>query len=366
MSQDRDDELDVPEARVLRALSDEMRERELPEPDFDAMEAVVMARISREIVPGNATTGSFAAQTGPTLPAPVPIEAAKKRRSLVPVAAGIFAVSLAAAAAALFLGRAPAPPAPAPAPIASAEAPRPSAPTQVETGASPATFAREGLASWTVEANSRAEVRDEGDRIVVRLDAGAITVDVVPQKVVERFVVIAGSTRVAVHGTKFRVTRGEGVKVDVERGVVMVGRVGEQGVYRLPAPSSETFTLEGRKTAEAAEPPQVKTAAQQKLPKTAASGAAPAVAPPVDEGTLRARGAAAATECFRESARRIGTNVHLTVDTTLTLVSGERVSVSFDPPISPAVTECVRERVAELRSKDARTVVVPLSLVARP
>ncbi len=353
---DRDLPLDVSEARLLRALSEELRERDVPDLDLDAIEEAVMARIAGEPATGSGAPRSARWAEPPPAPTPIP----PARVGLGPrrlVAVGATLAALAAATWVIARGSRQTIPPPRPVETAAAAAGTPH--TLVETGDAPATFAREGLASWTVEAKSRAEVRDEGDRILVRLDAGALTVDVVPQPVAERFVVVAGSTRVAVHGTKFRVVRGDDVEVEVERGVVVVGRVGEEGSYRLTAPSSERFTLEGRRAT-------ARPSGSDEPPRAPERAKAPPTAPPLGEPELRARVTAVAGDCFRESASRVAPNVHLTAHTTLTVTLGDRTSMSLDPPLAPDVTNCILSRLGGLRSSSARMLSVPLSLVARP
>ena len=65
-----------------------------------------------------------------------------------------------------------------------------------------------GHASWTLEPNSAAHVEAVGDVVAIALDRGALSAHVVKSPRPESFVVRVERTRVAVHGTRFRVERG--------------------------------------------------------------------------------------------------------------------------------------------------------------
>ena len=64
-----------------------------------------------------------------------------------------------------------------------------------------------GRASWTLEPHATARVSDAGEFLTITLESGALSATVVPNPKPETFAVEVGGTRVAVHGTAFRVER---------------------------------------------------------------------------------------------------------------------------------------------------------------
>jgi hypothetical protein len=131
----------------------------------------------------------------------------------------------------------------------------------IETTGASASFARAGVARWTIAPGSRAVVRSVGAPggvgMIVALERGSIRAEVEPRDhsegLVDAFAVEASGTRVAVHGTAFSVARAEqSIVVDVEHGVVAVGPAGNRGTtagYALVGPARASFSLDGGKTA---------------------------------------------------------------------------------------------------------------------
>lgn len=337
------------DARLMSQLTREAREAPLPDIDFDRLEAALMAKVEQ---------------------AP-----ARPRRTLWYAVGG-----LAAAAAALLVFSAKTPAAGAP----EAKAPSVTTPAaiakveHVDAASGPKSFSREGLASWVLETGAVADVTDEGERIVVALHAGAIHVDVIPQPVKERFVVMVDQTRVAVHGTVFRVARtGSNVDVDVERGVVAVGPSGEAPRWMVPAPSGGTFRTDATEGQLRALTPFTVTAptpaattpktplAVKSSPSSSTQSPTPVAEKRADAAEVRARASALASDCF-QAKNGLSPNVHLTVDTTLRLVTDDKgaITATFDPPLAPTVEACVRDGLRGLKAQ-AGTDDVRLSLVGR-
>lgn len=122
----------------------------------------------------------------------------------------------------------------------------------VESDQIPVRFDLPGVVSWTLDPDSRVKVLTTTAPHVVTLERGAIHAEVVPRhdsnQMVESFIVEAGSTRVAVHGTVFSVERlADRVLVEVTRGSVTVGPAGHRGVTTgrlLVGPAKAAFSLE--------------------------------------------------------------------------------------------------------------------------
>ncbi|MEQ9317749.1 MAG: FecR domain-containing protein, partial [Polyangiaceae bacterium] len=126
----------------------------------------------------------------------------------------------------------------------------------VQSGAEPMRFTLPGVVTWTLAPNSRVVMESvpvpQGASTmphVVRLEHGRIDAEVVPRRdsdqLLEAFVVDAGATRVAVHGTVFSVERRDDVvDVEVTRGSVTVGPAHHRGVttgHLMVSPQRATF-----------------------------------------------------------------------------------------------------------------------------
>jgi ferric-dicitrate binding protein FerR (iron transport regulator) len=244
-----------------------------------------------------------------------------------------------------------------------------------------------GRASWTLSAHSQARVLGHADVIRVQLLAGALEARVVPTREPERFVVEVADTRVAVHGTVFRVTRdGERNVVDVEEGIVAVGPLarGTAAPTLLRAPTHGEFTLAGAPIEKAAQgDAEVTTPAGvavshhgKRLPT--AEGSSPQDAPASPDASVTQSAApaeasanphiaqtltigevesgvssvvATVNACFREStagSRDLRVVAHSTISLDV-LPNGGVANVDFTPPLAPAVLLCSKPKLLELR-----------------
>ncbi len=265
---------------------------------------------------------------------------------------------------------------PTPAPVAVAVAP-PAAPAggpkADEAGDEPLAFDRPGLASWTLEPHARASLVEDGDRVVLALERGALRVDVVPAAApgVERFAVLVDGARVSVRGTHFRVARaGERFDVDVTQGVVAVTPPSGEpaSAWLLRAPRGGTFRVDG---AEAS----LREVMPFDLPAVAAQGAAPAApgrhvstapAPPKLPAieVARAGWARQVSQCFAQEARS-NPQVNVMVATRLRVEfrpEGRLRSLAFEPPLAPSVEACARQKLgAELGPVGSHELSLSLS-----
>jgi hypothetical protein len=269
----------------------------------------------------------------------------------------------------------------------------------VEAGEAPLTLVRRGIVRVQLEPGSRAVVRapgGAGEAVVVALERGALGAEVTPRSsaegLVETFAVEVGRTRVAAHGTAFRVVRGESdVVVDLEHGAVAVGPVGHGGVTTgrlLVGRARASFSLDGGAVARTLpiEDAPLAAAATQPAPAPPLPGTSPASspvdrrAPPVavapNPGLPRASVRPSAPEalpapeaptppapqvlpertltrasvneglsrCFDQHYRASDPSVRVSVAGTLILSLAEDGSVTtarFDPPLEPSFQSCV-------------------------
>jgi hypothetical protein len=217
----------------------------------------------------------------------------------------------------------------------------------VTSGAEALAVEHKGHATWTLAPESAAHVESVGEVVAVALDRGAVSAEVV-----KSFVVRIERTRVAVHGTRFIVTRlADSVRVDVEEGVVGVGPVGKKG-FELRAPDGATVNFDGIRTDLAASASEGKHAAQGTAP--AGAGNQPrqksVELAPLDEDGMP-RGALAGIEqaisgverCLRENTVS-GGDLRVSVQTRMTLRVDAKGTVGealFAPPLAPNVGACV-------------------------
>ncbi|HEY3665956.1 MAG TPA: FecR domain-containing protein, partial [Polyangiaceae bacterium] len=230
-----------------------------------------------------------------------------------------------------------------------------------------------GRARWTLEPHSTAFVSDLGQFLTVQLERGALSAAVVPNTKPETFAVEAGGTRVAVHGTAFRVERsGERLLVQVSEGTVAVepAQTHSAPAFLLRRDSRGSFGLDGhtgsvegnasavvgaaalrsrREIAplpRAARPAKASTAAATPAPSPAALAAErPELAPPqqpsisdIENGVSSA--VSVLNGCFRESH---ASGILVSASTGMTLsVAGDGTiqSVTFSPPLAPVVEDC--------------------------
>jgi hypothetical protein len=261
-----------------------------------------------------------------------------------------------------------------------------------------------GIGSWVAERGAKVRVIEESaDRVVLALDEGALIAEVIPKPVPDRFVVLAGHTRVAVRGTIFRVAReGDHVDVAVTRGVVAVGAEGATSGVSLVAPRAGTFDLEGKLRGETSvvvptlsnpllqgtdagpsdvrsvEPidasaannaggdsgSQAKSDTSSMVIAPRGSGSAPAKTSWLDEANLQAHHASIAADCFRREAHLpAGVNVTATTTLVVTFDANHRVTASsFRSPLAPAVEQCIVSAISSEKGP-VGTFETPLRLV---
>jgi hypothetical protein len=353
-----------PENQALDRLVNELRELPAPALDWDRVEA----RLMNEPRPvSSAWAHGFLGRFR------LPVAA------LVTVATGVF----------LFAPRH----APTPAAVPKLVARVPSGPlngdrltlgTRVTAGNQTVVVEHTGRARWTLDPHATASVTNAGQFLTVRLETGALSASVVPNPTPETFAVEVGGTRVAVHGTAFRVERvGDRVLVEVAEGTVAVepteahsdpsfllrrgsrgsfgldGRTGSvegnasavmrdsgpkshREIARLAAPSS-------RRAQVAAAAPAVSAPAIVEPAGNAANAPSAAIAPPpplpeqpsisdIESGVSNAL--ELMNRCFQQTH---SSDIRVSVSTGMTLsVAGDGTvqSVTFEPPLAPAVEDC--------------------------
>jgi hypothetical protein len=230
----------------------------------------------------------------------------------------------------------------------------------VTSGAKAVVVEHENRATWTLSPESTAHVESAGEVISLSLDRGEVASEVVKSPKPESFVVRVERTRIAVHGTRFRVTRrSDSVRVEVQEGVVGVGPVGRPS-FELRAPESATLDFEGIRT-------DIPASAANRRPKTTSTSAAgpsqriarptSAYFAPVEPDGLP-RGALAGVEqvvssverCLREHTISAD-DVRVSVETRLTLRVDPKGTVGeavFAPPLAPNVGACVDRVLATI------------------
>ncbi len=248
--------------------------------------------------------------------------------------------------------------------------------THVTAGNRNVVIEHAGRARWTLDPHATASVKDAGEFLTVRLEQGALTASVVPQTKPETFAVEVGGTRVAVHGTAFRVERsGDRVLVEVTEGTVAVEptsthsdpsfllRRGSRGNFGL---DGRTGTVEGnasvvmldsgpkshREIARVVAPSSPRAQAAPPTTATApATAEAPAVTKPAsplpEQPSISdiESGVSSAVElmnrCFRAKAQATDIRVSASTGMTLSIAGDGTVqSVTFGPPLAPAVEDC--------------------------
>lgn len=226
----------------------------------------------------------------------------------------------------------------------------------VTSGAEAVVVEHRGHATWTLSPESTAHVESVGNIVSLALDRGQISSEVAKSPKPESFVVRVERTRVAVHGTRFRVTRlSDTVRVEVQEGVVGVGPVGRPG-FELRAPDAATLTFEGVRT-------DVSAAGDEPSPSAAAANRQNAARPksayfaPIEPDGLP-RGALAGVEqvvgsierCFRENTVSAD-GLRVSLETRLTLRVDPKGTVGeavFAPPLAPSVGTCVDDAIGTI------------------
>ena len=367
---------------ALDRLVAEAKREPLPDVDWDAVEASLLQRL------GEAPR----------------YEPLRQKSYRTPVAFALAAAALLGAAAAFFVG--------GPVPHAPSQATAPA--LEGENAASTGGGAVDGNAlavgaavradadcvvvehtkhaTWKLEPGGLAHVEQLGSVVRIALDRGSLSARVVKSPQPESFVVRVEGTRVAVHGTAFRVVRlGNTVRVEVTEGVVGVGPVGGPS-FDVVAPSTATTTLggvrldsrhagrdTGPKSAERPHPSAVAAAEPEPAPEESAvaepaeepSGKAPQVsarAPRASSSTPNTDGIVEAVRrCFREHTVASG-GVEISVSTQMSLridASGRVGEAVFTPPLAPGVRRCVDDTVGAMKfdsSPDGVAVVRVLEL----
>ncbi|HEY8945755.1 MAG TPA: FecR family protein [Polyangiaceae bacterium] len=320
------------EERALASVTAEARRTNVPHPgNAAASEERLMSALRRERAP------SLSRRT--------------KRALWVLVPAAVFSVAL------LWLRQAP----------ESADTRGPLSPDRIDgdalTGAhelsagdQPLQIHHPGRAEWTLEPGSRARVLESAQRVRVSLLRGALRASVIPGQLAESFVVETRETRVAVHGTVFRVSlRAKETLVQVEQGVVSVdARADDAPPTFLTAPASARFTPDGVVGRAAAEPQgDVRPSAPRKsgleAPRLQTSSAPSAtVARELTIGEVEAGIAdvvEAITRCFEKHTPGAG-DVTIRARTAITLqvtAEGSVREVRFSPPLSPETQACAEQ-----------------------
>ena len=279
----------------------------------------------------------------------------------------------------------------------------------IEAGPTEVAVGHDGLVVWTLAPFGRALVRSLGDHGVghtVALERGAIRAEVTPRDpaagIVESFAVEVETTRVAVHGTAFSVTRVKEdgrVLVDVEHGSVAVGPTGQAGITQgtlLIGPRRASFALDRGGDARFLPPPDVDASplgavstsagvasvdpgASLGAPRGAASegpvaalphataeraSTPPASAPPRLALPLTVEGVSARlTGCFEQTYGKSSGAVDVSVSSTLRLVlttEGAVKEARFDPPLKPAFQDCAAGVLAGRFTDRTGSIVLPL------
>jgi ferric-dicitrate binding protein FerR (iron transport regulator) len=364
---------------ALDLLVAEAKRDPLPDVDWDAVEASLLQRL------GEAPR----------------YEQLRQKSYRTPVTLALAAAALLGAAAAFFVGG-PVPHAPSQAIAPALEAENTASAgggavdgnalavgAAVHADAASVVVEHTKHATWKLEPGSLAHVEQLGSVVRIALDRGSVSARVVKSPQPESFVVRVEGTRVAVHGTAFRVVRlGNAVRVEVTEGVVGVGPVGGPS-FDVAAPSTATTTLggvrldsrhagrdTGPKSAERPHPSAV--AAAEPAPEESASaepvepsGEAPQVsarAPRASSSTPNTDGIVEAVRrCFREHTVASG-GVEISVSTQMSLrieASGRIGEAVFTPPLAPGVRRCVDDTVGAMTfdsSPDGFAVVRVLEL----
>ena len=250
--------------------------------------------------------------------------------------------------------------------------------TRLTAGNQPLVVAHPGRARWTLEPHATAFITDAGEFLTVKLEQGALAAEVVPDPKPETFAVEVEGTRVAVHGTSFRVERAaERVQVEVSEGTVAVEPSGSHSspAFLLRRNSRGNFALDGRtgsvegnasavvadghsqsrrlvkvpvaRTHPSA-PASVQSAqsAQSARPEVSAAPVATAQPLPAQPSIADIEtGVSSAVElmnrCFSDNTRTTGNRVSANTALTLSVAGdGSIQSVTFEPPLAPAVEDC--------------------------
>ncbi|HEV3193726.1 MAG TPA: FecR domain-containing protein [Polyangiaceae bacterium] len=256
----------------------------------------------------------------------------------------------------------------------------------------------ESRAKFHVE-HSSAEAPPAGGMLVLTLERGAVEARVVPVVSGQAFAVDVEDSRVAVHGTHFRVARTMGrVAVDLSEGVVSIGQLGGGSMpatlVTAPAhaefvtnnvPATLTVTHEpsalrapvaipSAAPIAAAPRPQAQRARTEAPPNRAASGeagadrpemhtdpAVPSPAAPRSDADVEVDLANAVRACMAE--RPHAENVTVIVRTVLVLdlsADGSVRGARFEPPVALDVNECATKSIYKTHLAHGGTAAIPI------
>ncbi|MCC6216533.1 MAG: FecR domain-containing protein [Polyangiaceae bacterium] len=329
-------------ARVLDALIEEARAAEPPELDWARMERSLERELRRppSVPPARAPGGRWVAWVAAA--------------ALVAAGVGALVRSPSEPASAQEVAAAAGPSVASPQAVVDGDALAVGA--RLESGARPVTATHGARASWVLAPGGVAAVVESGRYLTIGLERGSVESVVARGGGDESFAVEVGGTRVAVRGTRFRVTlAGERVLVSVDEGVVVVGPAGARGATRgweLGPGTSGEFSLSGERL---------------EAPRPAASaaiglGAGRGARRPVAAEPLPAAPAEAALEegvdrvleivqrCFEEHTPggggvRVSLRAQLALEV---LPSGALAGVRLEPPLAPSAARCVEQRAAHV------------------
>lgn len=403
--------------KALAELTREAADAPMPELDWDRMESRILA--ATEIEPASPTASR---------------SAIKERVRRVPTFASTpWSIAVAAAAAAMLIYGTTAMRAPSTSRDVHAQLTSPEPPIAgftslsvgevVETGTSGVVYDRPGPVRLTLAPNSRASVvandYREGPRggISVALERGSIHAAVTQKSDGEIFAVEVEKTRIAAHGTAFRVTReADRVVVDITEGAVAIGPIGHRHAthgWLLSAPARAAFSLDGARQATwleaappvaiaaaeepASEPPSPVAVSSSTRAKRVATASPPRSEPPVVSkndnttsgapvhGSTWGEGAnvdgsdpieqeAAATAailrklaaCYEKQVS--ADSVRFSVESSLSLTLAPNGAIRegvFTPPLSPTLMNCADKAVGEAHfpgGDSVREVRIPVRL----
>jgi ferric-dicitrate binding protein FerR (iron transport regulator) len=328
------------EAQTLAQAAEELRDEPLPELDWNSIEERVMQRLE------SAPPGSD--------------------RSILPWALGLGGLA-AAAAGVLWLGagsQADVPREPAPLVVSARPALNGTELAVGEAVAADANAVRvehAGRAAWTLAPGSRGHLAVRGRFLTVALDRGSLLAEVVPGQASESFAVEAHETRIAAHGTVFRVTlNADQVEVRVTEGEVVIGSAEDRGQTRgfhLAAPGHGTFALDGARMGQISPrdqeaPPETHpphllpptpAAQQHTAPPLPISSAQPQPPPEPTADMATDRLVEKLRNCFVQHTQVHG-SVHVSATSTLsvTFSDGSVAALQLNPPLAPDVEQCAR------------------------
>jgi ferric-dicitrate binding protein FerR (iron transport regulator) len=205
---------------------------------------------------------------------------------------------------------------------------------------------------WTLERGGRANVTTEAGVVRVELEQGALVARVVPSPRKETFVVEAAGTRVAVHGTAFRVAlTADRVDVSVTEGTVLVGPRDRPGWGQpLTANQGSGFTLTGTPLDDvrSVRSPTSRPAADHRPLPNAGHARELVAQPPIDEVERAVSEVLGLSALCFETRTTTRNGVRVTASTKITLHAlpeGKLELVSLDPPLAPPVQACVSDGI---------------------